>query len=461
MMVFSYGPLENNNLFVTSGNIIQERDMAVHEFQVGNAVRPENFFDRRVIRERVIKRIMTGQSCAVVGDPRSGKTSLLQNLKSKECQVYFQQSPRRFVFCFLDSFLLKTDITPAELWQQVFGGLARRIAGDSQYASLLAAYQDCEKHGMGSFDLECLMQNIEESGWQVVLLLDEFDYVLSLPGLHNSEFYGCLRSLASRFGTAFTVVIASRQSLSKLNEETQMYSQKGSPFFNFMLEYDLEPFTEKDTDAFLEQSCPDFKQSERKMIFQITGGHPYLVQAGGQAMVDTVQGTDVFLSTQERYEKVSSSIYDLVDETLSLTWDLWSPENQKVFAIIALNEYPTILEQVKFNLAALTGALAGYPQEIRYLLKRGYIKSDPALPGGYRINGQVFLWWIGNMLKKSLTERGSALGHALVRYRFFGLISGRELEQFNRAVSKIGQVFQDGMKVAIQASVEAMIDTIH
>jgi hypothetical protein len=435
--------------------------MASYEFQVGNAVRPENFFDRRAIRERVIKRIMTGQSCAVVGDPRSGKTSLLQNIKSPECQVYFHQSPRRIVFCFLDSFLLKTGITPAEFWQQVFGSLARTIAGDPKYASLLGAYQACEKHGMGSFDLECLIQNIEEAGWQVVLLLDEFDYVLSLPGLHNPEFYGCLRSLASRFGTAFTVVIASRQSLSKLNEETQMYSQKGSPFFNFMLEYNLDPFTEKDTEAFLEQSCPDFKLSERKMIYQITGGHPYLVQAGGQAMVDTAQGTEVFLSAQERYEKVSSIIYDLVDETLSLTWDLWSPETQKVFAIIALNEYPTILEVIKFDLAALTAALTDYSQEIKYLLKRGYIKSDPTLPGRYRINGQVFLWWIGNMLKKSLSERSSSLGHALVRYRFFGLINGRELEQFNRAVVKIGQIFQDGMKIAIQASVEAMIDTIH
>ena len=87
----------------------------------------------------------------------------------------------------------------------------------------------------GTFLLERLFQQLEKEDRKLILILDEFDCILDEPGLNHPEFYGGLRSLASRYHS-LVLIIAARQSIDTLNSRTQAYSRTGSPYFNFMEE---------------------------------------------------------------------------------------------------------------------------------------------------------------------------------------------------------------------------------
>lgn len=77
-------------------------------FFYGNHVRPEQFIDRRRELRRIVGRVLNqGQSTAVVGEPCSGKTSLLEYLKAPETRenLYGAHS-ERLLFSYLDSQML-------------------------------------------------------------------------------------------------------------------------------------------------------------------------------------------------------------------------------------------------------------------------------------------------------------------------------------------------------------------
>jgi len=72
-------------------------------FFYGDPIPPKLFVGRDRELRRIINRIITGQSTAIIGEPRSGKTSLLLYLAEPTlCQTHYDTHGEQLLFSFLD-----------------------------------------------------------------------------------------------------------------------------------------------------------------------------------------------------------------------------------------------------------------------------------------------------------------------------------------------------------------------
>ncbi len=426
-------------------------------FIVGRVVHPDEFVNRRQEIRRAVSLILTGQSLAFTGEPRIGKSSLLSYLESQ--RDLYGKAVERMVLVSIDAQSLEDDFTLANFWERVLDPLVERLKSQAPDSPLLDFHRRCREEGYRTYGLEQLLARLQQAGWQLVLLLDEFDTLLDHPRLHSTEFYGGLRSLASRYGTALTLVLASRHSITTLNERTASFTRTGSPFFNFVHELPLRPFSQKDADAILDRAGGRCTSDERQLIHQLTGGHPYLVQVAGDVLWNAYEEG---LSSEERPVYLTGEVLRIADGNLRDTWKHWSGAMRTVFTIIALDDAPALLgEQHTFDLKALFKALDSYPREIRYLREQGYIRPAEAprwrKRSGYSVAARVMLLWLAETLLKALEHEGDELGALLSSKEWLGTTLKRgQLEKLRKAVNKLGALAQGGVEAFIKALGEGM-----
>lgn len=169
-------------------------------FVHGNPVLPAQFANRSRELRRLVNRIITGQSTALVGEPRTGKTSLLEYLRARETQAdLYGHNAAPLIFFYMDSQLLGPEFTQSHFWQNALYPLYDQvIAGKGDNTRIAQAYRTCVENQFGNFVLERLIALVEQAKYRLVLLLDEFDTLLHHPILNSAEFFGGLRSLVSR-----------------------------------------------------------------------------------------------------------------------------------------------------------------------------------------------------------------------------------------------------------------------
>ena len=294
---------------------------------------------------------------------------------------------------------------------------------------------------------------LNASGWRLVLLLDEFDTILVHPGLNQAEFYGGLRSLASRLDS-LALVIAARQPLGDLNRATADFSRMGSPYFNFLQEVALGAFQERDALALIERGNERFSRKDFAYLKQVAGGHPYLLQAAASALWEAYE--DGERNAQKRYTQAGRGLFQQAAPTLQDTWRLWQPEMKKAFTIIGLDNLPRLLgEEKKYDVEALVASISDYAPELRTLEMRGYIVADPALPGGWGIQAQVMLWWLAEELVQALRQQDD-LSAWLQSEEWEGLVKGKEKAALVEAAKGAGVMLKAGVEGFIKAAAEGL-----
>ena len=253
-------------------------------FFYGNPVPPDQFIGRRRALRRVVNRIINhGQSTAIIGEPRSGKTSLLDYVKALETRAeLYGRHGERLLFSYVDGQALGSTFTQFQFWEYTLQPLEERIT--DPLSPLAKAYRTCRKNDFGAFVLERLLAQMREAELRLVLLLDEFDALLYHEVLNSTEFFGGLRSLASRGRGALALVIASRSPLTALNKKTQELSRTGSPYFNFLDEITLGPWSNKAVTDLLNRAGDRFTADDRRYLAKVAGGHPYLLQAAASEL---------------------------------------------------------------------------------------------------------------------------------------------------------------------------------
>ena len=308
-------------------------------FFYGNPVLPDQFLGRGREVRRVAGRITSGQSTAVVGEPRVGKTSLLAYLTAPEMRsALYGESAANLTFSFVDIHTLGGHFGQAAFWECALEPLKEIIAQD---AELAAPHTRCVENQFGGFVLGQFFTHLGRTGRRLVLLLDEFDALLHHRILNNAEFFGSLRSIASR-SRGLTLVVASRRTLTTLNADAFAFSQGGSPYFNFFSEVVLGPLTQKDTDILLNRAEDRCSSDNRRFIIEVAGGHPYLVQVAASALWDVIEDDT---PPDARHLETAETLYDEVAYTLSETWRAWSPVTQQVFGNVAVAHLRSLTEQ--------------------------------------------------------------------------------------------------------------------
>lgn len=367
-------------------------------FQVGNPVTVDKFLGRRRELRRTASRLRQGESTALVGEPRTGKTSLLFYLSAPEIQTeLYGEAAEGFIFSYLDSQSLGGQFTPAQFWEQALLPVKERLCVPHPETPVAQQFAICEENGYGTYTLEVLFRRLHEAGRRLVLLLDEFNLILHHAVLNNAEFYGGLRSLTSRC-ESLSLVIASRLSLTRLNSETLVFNPTGSPYFNTFTELTLGDFPDTDVETLLRRG-EDFTPADRGAIRRLTGRHPFLLQAAAEAMVDArAEGLD----SEQRRAFVGDRIYREQRQHFADTWRNWSPESRQLFTVVGLANMHNQLPDRRFRLDNLLADIAGWGPELGEMKHSGLLEPSETIPGGWKVTRQIMLWWLADELVQAM-----------------------------------------------------------
>ncbi|MCP3960543.1 MAG: protein kinase [bacterium] len=236
------------------------------------------FFGRGNLVRGLLEMVASGQSCALVGERRMGKSSLLGYLAEVRVLQAHALNPRKTLAVMLD-FLAFQTYTPEDLWLEILEML-ELVAEDEEARRILGTAARLEEVSFAAF--RRALRKLKRQGFRVVLLCDEFELAVQNPNFDLS-FFGALRSLAGSEGVVF--VTASRLSLLELEQyrgEEVREKVLGSPFFNIFAEFRVGPFEDYEVAELLagslDASTIRFDPEGVRFLDRVAGRHPYFLQ---------------------------------------------------------------------------------------------------------------------------------------------------------------------------------------
>jgi len=372
-------------------------------FFYGNPVSPDQFIGRKAEVRRVAGRIVNGgQSSAITGTFRSGKTSILEYLAAPEKQIelYGDKKADTLIFSYWDANRLSVECEQAQFWGYVLEPLQKRIAKIPD-SSLDKAYQAAQENNFAN--LEELIAQIGNLNWQLVLMIDEFDVLLDRPHLNNTEFFGGLRQLASRSRGALVLVLATNISLTQLHQQTKPFTKSGSPYFNFLDDIVLGPLSDSEVEELLDQDDTYFSDDDRRFIKEITDKHPYLLQVAASALWESYKNGNED-DPIKRQQQAKQDFYDRVKSTLNNIWQSWLPTTRKAFTAVALIKLETLRTSIKIqpiDIIKFINHEHGFKSALEELEKQGFVKNEN---GDWRVRPTIFLDFVADQPKQTLRE---------------------------------------------------------
>ncbi|MCP4357881.1 MAG: hypothetical protein GY796_07695 [Chloroflexi bacterium] len=252
--------------------------------------------------------------------------------------------------------------------------------------SVRGMYATAVANNFGTFVLEQLFNQLHAEGRRLALLLDDFDEFLNNTKLHTAEFYGGLRTLASR-SPGFVVVIAARREVESLNQLTQAINPHGSPYFNVFTERRLGSLTKKAVNQLLERAGERFDRTDHEFVMEISGQHPYLAQVAASELWEVDEDG---LENTARYREAVTQFYRHVNGWG--TWVVMTPKERIVLTAVGLLQVPIILTEPPASHDHLADNLADYTTELDRLQRRGLVKRQK--DDAWHITQIGFLWWL-------------------------------------------------------------------
>jgi hypothetical protein len=292
--------------------------------------------------------------------------------------------------------------------------------------------------------LEQFFSGLSAAGIRLILLLDEFDVILSHPKLNSAEFYGGLRALASHSG-GLIISIAARQNIEELNVKTQEINPTGSPYFNTFTPLELGPLSQDACTALLDRAGSNFTDVDRSYIHRVSGRHAYLFQSAAAALWNVVEEGQ---EGEERYLAAGKGLYRQSRFHFADTWRVWSNATRKAITAIALSQIPQLLSKHEFHVSELIDDLDDFSPELDNLEIVGVIARDEA--GEWRITQEAFLWWLADELRRNVRD-DSQFGDWLRAQEFDNLLTANEREKLNVAVRKVLDLASRGATTLIES----------
>lgn len=275
-----------------------------HPFIYGRPVRASEFLNREDELRTIVGRLGNGESTVIVGGSRLGKSSLLLKVAEKSTQqAYLGDSAQELVISMLDLHLIGSNYTPALFWEEALEPL-QELDDHQIYFQLYIALN----LGNTPRSLQKLFRHLGEQGRRLVILLDDFERLLSHANFQEPAFFALLHSLATR-SAGLVLLLASRLSVAKMNDFGRQRLGSESPLFNYVIEVKLRPFDEQSIARLLDQAGKALSSDERRFIRRVAGRHPFLLQAMAASMVAST-GDDRPTRAAERFYRQVTSYFD-------------------------------------------------------------------------------------------------------------------------------------------------------
>ncbi|MBN1487117.1 MAG: ATP-binding protein [Anaerolineae bacterium] len=362
-------------------------------FIYGRPVKPQEFWGRSHELRTIFNRLRNGESTAVVGEPHIGKTSLLLKLADLETQQEFLgRDSQTLIFSSLDLHPIGNDYNPTAFWAEVLEPLAT-WPDKAVLAQLLCSVSDS---GYARRQLERLFIHLGRHGYRLVLLLDEFERLLTHKNFQEPAFFGLLRSLATRTG-GLAIVIASRLSVSQMNLRGRGLLDTGSPFFNIMIDVRMRPFEVLTVKKFLDQTSDIFNQYDRWFIYHISGRHPFLLQTLAATLFET--------DSPRRYPRAALDFYKRLVFHFD---DLWQGMDNRARTTAVLLAFLELLQDTGAGYQAVEtiddfGAGLRRVSELALAEPVGQGADMNDTPSviwrgeSWRVGCYAFVWWVSDV----------------------------------------------------------------
>lgn len=373
--------------------------MTDNPFTFGNPIRdPARFFGRQDELRQVASRLLSSvhESTAVVGERRSGKTSLLLHISHPLVMERLGFDSQRYCLVYID-FQGLVDITPQRFWERLLKKMRRAVCHQGlqeQIESLL------KMPAFDLFDLEDLFESAASAGLTTVLLLDEFEYITQNPNF-KADFFGGLRGLAIHHN--LPLVTATRRDLVDLCHSDEI---KGSPFFNIFASVVLRPFSRQEVydlvNDYTKNSEVQPDTAETDLVYQLSGGSPFFTQMAGYYLVEA-KLKDV---TPDRLPAAVAVDFDAqADPHFSYLWTHCS-ESEKItlLGVISLRRQKASRKTLP-TLENLERLHARAPLDVPNLLKRGLLLKEA--DATYRLFSPSLERWIAREIVAAEQEQES------------------------------------------------------
>lgn len=312
------------------------------------------FYGRGIETREILRHLSNNQSVFLIGAPRIGKTSLLLHLLREDVQQMQGIIPKRHIFIHID-FNAPHYQTPNNFWADIIGEVGlilnaqrmreeepekqidkKKIEDVTDTASMeqeVTEETKGEKKAVG-YSLEELTVFLEDSTkkHQVTIVMDGFEYLAKNNGL-GVEFYNTLKQLVSQIQNLSYLVVSSKGFSQLYQENDNLQAANISGIFTIT---QLGLLKKREAMAFLKQensSSIDMDGRVAEWGYQVTGGHPYLLQAIGHhlhsASIMTMEQLMVC-----RDEIMSKTIDECSGFFMHLLEDLSAEEREGLLAII-------------------------------------------------------------------------------------------------------------------------------
>jgi len=360
--------------------------MSTNPFTYGNPISdPARFFGRRAEVEQIYTWLLNAEfeSSSIVGERRTGKTSLLYYIAHPSIVSAHGLDPARYRFVYADLQMVDQQTTPTRFWARILRRVARTIDDPELQAEFLQAGAQAE---IDNYTLDDLFDLADEHDLHFVLLLDEFENVTENANFGTDFFYG-LRALAIHHNLA--LITASRQELIALCHSDAV---RASPFFNIFANINLPAFEEEDARTLIDRSLEgtevQFIPGELTLLFDIAGTHPYFLQAAAHFLF-AAYGRGLTEPHRKHY-----LLREYSQEAIPSLADYWhhSDDGEKIaLTVLALLTHRGKAGERRFSLSSLKQLYDRSDLTLSRLEKRALVKAEGE---EYTLFSTVFGDWI-------------------------------------------------------------------
>lgn len=279
------------NPFFTSGAIVERR------YFVGRSRNLREIFDRAFHD--------TPQSVNLVGEARSGKSSLLRQV----CRIYEDVAPKPNEIVMVYVEFGRTNANSEEAFYQAIAAallaeIPRKRSGWLQPLERKKLEQPLKVDPFDRVAFDQAMRVWRKVGILPMLCLDRFKYLLDQPEVFPNGFYEVLRALAD--DGAVMLAIASRKSIEKYGDDTPQYT---SDFFNLFHILRLGELSEGEASDLVRLPSRDDPALtlEYQAIARRWGGcDAFRLQAAGGCLFEVQYGGASLKVARRRFEEMTA-----------------------------------------------------------------------------------------------------------------------------------------------------------
>jgi hypothetical protein len=302
---------------------------------------PSHFIDRNREVKEVLDHTATGESVSIVGPRHIGKSSLLFYLSHKARELEAGTGTEH-LYVFLDC-QRQPKASQSTIYQWIWNETlkcARSVKGlpvtgesTEEYEGTIERLSDKVE---SDEEFESAIGDLCDAGFEITLLLDEFELVVANSAL-DAGFFTRLRGLTTAYPVSY--VTSSTRSLLDLH-----YARKdvlGSPFFTIFHRRHLGLLTHDDAkELILEElqriKFPAFIEEEIEFLFDLAGYHPALLQMACYYLFEK-KATGQETSEQTK-DEVRRQFEEAVDDCFRYAWEGLTESEQEAMRLICTDQ---------------------------------------------------------------------------------------------------------------------------